>query len=139
MNKEDFPKIPRSDGLTVPEGYFEDFNKRMISSLPERPWEKEQPRILPRSMFQRLKPYLYMAAMFMGVWCMMKMFDLMRPQSADLSALANNPVLVSAISNDSFYYDYCAGEVDESDLIHDMYEDGIDPASLPDFDNSPLN
>lgn len=137
MNTDDAPKIPRRDGLTVPEGYFEDFNKRMISSLPQRPWEVEQTRVLPRTMFQRVKPYLYMAAMFVGVWCMMKMFDLMRPQTADLSALGNNPVLVSAISNDAFFYDYCADEVDESDLIHAMYEDGVDPSSL--YDSNDFN
>ena len=138
MNKEDFPKISRSDGLTVPPGYFEDFNKRMIASLPTRPWEEEKPRVLPRTWFQRVKPYLYMAAMFLGIWCMMKMFDLMRPHT-DLSSIADNPVLANAINNDTFFYDYCASEVEESDLIDALYEEGVDPSSLSDFSDSYRN
>lgn len=52
----------------------------------------------------------------------------MRPQS-DLS-IGNNPVLVSALNNDSFFNDYCAREIDETDLYDDLYDQGFNPSDM---------
>ena len=52
-------KINRNDGMTVPEGFFEDFVAKMEAMLPERP-EAEQPRrIEHRTTWQRVRPYVY--------------------------------------------------------------------------------
>lgn len=120
--------------MTVPDGYFEDFAARMTASLPEREWEKPQPKVLPRSIWQRVRPYVYLAAMFMGVWCMMKMFDLMRSDSTGLS-IENNPVMTAALGNDNFINDYFIneGEVSDYQLMEDLYETGFDPAVTDDM------
>ena len=34
-------RIGRKSGMTVPDGYFEQFADRMKNSLPEVPWETE--------------------------------------------------------------------------------------------------
>lgn len=117
-------------GMTVPPGFFDEFKARMSSSLPEQPWEarSESQGILPRTKWQKIRPYVYMAAMFMGIWCMMKMFDLMHP--ADHTNISANPVLMSAIDNDTFYYDYCVTDVSESDIYDDLYSQGLDPDDL---------
>ena len=47
--------------------------------------------------------------------------------------------LANAINNDTFFYDYCASEVEESDLIDALYEEGVDPSSLSDFSDSYRN
>ena len=61
--------------MTVPEGFFEDFVAKMEAMLPERP-EAEQPRrIEHRTTWQRVRPYVYMAAMFAGIWCMLEMYN----------------------------------------------------------------
>ena len=31
-------KIDHQSGMTVPDNFFEDFNKRMIEALPEQSW-----------------------------------------------------------------------------------------------------
>lgn len=121
-------KIDHQSGMTVPDNFFEDFNKRMIEVLPEQSWEKSSPRIMPRSLWSRVRPYVYMAAMFLGIWCMMKTFDLMRgdvPVSVE-----KNTQLMSAINNDAFFNDYCSPAVSESDIYDDLYDEGFDPASL---------
>lgn len=121
-------KIDHHSGMTVPDNFFEDFNKRMIEALPEQSWEKSSPRIMPRSFWSRVRPYVYMAAMFLGIWCMMKTFDLMRgdvPVSVE-----KNTQLMSAINNDAFFNDYCSPAVSESDIYDDLYDEGFDPASL---------
>lgn len=56
---------------TVPEGYFKSFKDRMMSSLPEYP---EKPKHKDLTVWQRVKPYVYLAAMFAGIWCMMQIF-----------------------------------------------------------------
>ncbi|MCM1354888.1 MAG: hypothetical protein NC212_00610 [Staphylococcus sp.] len=125
--KDILEKVNRNDGMTVPDGYFEDFAKRMTASLPQREWEKPQPKVLPRSVWQRVRPYLYLAAMFMGIWCMMKMFDLMRTDPYSIS-IENNPVITAALDNDHFINDYFISEgVSDYQLMDDLYETGFDP------------
>ena len=128
--KDILDKVNRNDGMTVPDGYFDDFAARMTASLPEREWERETPRVMPRSVWQRVRPYIYLAAMFMGVWCMMKMFDLMRPDASGLS-FDSNPVLTAAVGNDYFVSDYVIdqGDINQYQLMDDLYETGFVPTS----------
>lgn len=70
----------RETGFTVPDGYFEHLYASMPSRLPER--EEPQPVVLTR--WQRLKPYVYLAAMFGGIWCMMQMFHHLSNPSVSL-------------------------------------------------------
>lgn len=122
-----FTKAKHRSGMTVPEGYFEDFNRRMAASLPQQEWEKA-PVTHRRSRWQIMRPYVYMAAMFAGIWCMMQMFDMLRSSAS--YELTSNKSLMSAIDNDSFYFDYCTSASDDGDLYDDLYAEGFDPASL---------
>jgi len=131
--KDILEKINHNDGMTVPDGYFADFAARMTASLPKQEWEEAQTTVLHRSVWQRVRPYIYLAAMFMGVWCMMKMFDLMRVDSSGLS-IEGNPVMTAALSNDHFINEYFINEGDISDhqLMEDLYETGFDPSAYED-------
>ena len=136
MNKQEdiLDKIGRRDGMTVPPGYFDDFATKMVSSLPERP-EAEQPRVIPRrTVWERVRPYVYMAAMFAGIWCMLKMFTLMAPGNVDLS-VENNHVLTDALSDENFVYDYIIDDINSSELIDEMWDDSI---SIDDMVNEVL-
>ena len=66
--------------------------------------------------------------MFMGIWCMMKMFDMMKPASQP--PISENAVLMSAIDNDAFYYDYCIPDISDDELYDELYDQGFDPASI---------
>lgn len=54
-------KIDRDSGMTVPDGYFADFASRMEAAIPAN-----RPKIAeaPRSFWQQVRPYAYLAAMF---------------------------------------------------------------------------
>lgn len=110
MGKEEklFEKIGRSHGMKVPEGYFDDFSRKMMDNLPAYP---EAPRPRPLTTWQRVKPYVYMAAMFAGIWCMMKMFHI-ASQSAQMNADAMPESVALAIQNPEArdYYEYVAGD-----------------------------
>lgn len=134
-------RIGRRDGMTVPEGFFEDFAMRMGQELPYRS-DAEKVEVMPRrTVWERVRPYVYMAAMFAGIWCMLKMFTMMSPGSVDLS-IENNRVLTEALSDDDFVYDYIIDDINDREIFEEMYDDSISldemiPAeSLPDMEMS---
>lgn len=81
-------KLGKDSGFKVPENYFSDFSKKMMESLPE---PMLTPQVKP-SLWVRVRPYVYMAAMFAGIWCMMRVFN-------DLSGVDSTKTQVQAIAN----------------------------------------
>ena len=65
-------KYGKDPGFKVPENYFADFNKRMTEMLPD---VEITPVDVKPTMWQRIRPIIYLAAMFAGVWCMMQVFS----------------------------------------------------------------
>ncbi|MDE6278199.1 MAG: hypothetical protein K2M06_08850 [Muribaculaceae bacterium] len=140
QNTDILEKIRSANGgMTVPEGYFADFNRRMAASLPERP-ELEHPAApavdFPRrSLWQRVRPYVYMAAMFAGIWLMLQLFNIVS-HPGDLRPMEANPVMAEALGNEDFMIDYIINDagIDQWDIIDEMAADG----SLSDCDFSGL-
>lgn len=100
MKQEDSPilkKLGKEPGFDVPEHYFADFSKNLMDSLPEVKITEE----VKPSRWVRLRPYVYMAAMFAGIWCMMKVFSGFGNQGktvktemrADAPNSAKNPIM----------------------------------------------
>lgn len=56
-------KLSSTNSFKVPEGYFENFTTDLMSKLPEK--ENVDVTVQP-SMWTKIRPYLYMAAMFIG-------------------------------------------------------------------------
>ena len=80
MKQEDstiLKKYGKDPGFKVPENYFADFNRRMAEMLPD---VEITPVDVKPTMWQRVKPLVYMAAMFAGLWCMMSIFSHFTPQ-----------------------------------------------------------
>lgn len=122
-------QIGHRDGMTVPDGYFADFAARMAASLPKTEFEESKDPgkiIIQRTLWQKVRPYVYMAAMFAGVWCMMKMFSSLTTKSE----LSPSPILAEALSNEIFVNDYIIDDMDERELMDQMMEDGFDLTSL---------
>ncbi|HJE39779.1 MAG: hypothetical protein C7K11_01350 [Candidatus Amulumruptor caecigallinarius] len=124
--------IGRRDGMTVPDGYFDTLTQRIEASLPEREWERQSAadNIAPRSIWQRIRPYVYLAAMFAGIWCMMHIFSLtgtgtQGPMSIDnypvLAQALSDPTVVEELSNETFY------TTNEEDLMDLLWQEGFDP------------
>lgn len=63
-------KCGTDNPFTVPEGYFANFTKELMEKLPEKEIV-EEPEI---TFWQRSKPWLYMAAMFVGMMFSIKLF-----------------------------------------------------------------
>lgn len=133
MEPENKKFATRNAGMTVPDGYFEEFRIKMAQSLPTQPWETPEADgghvIMEKTVWQKVRPYVYMAAMFAGIWLMMNMFSLVKPSVATQS-IESNSVLMSAISDDDYYFNYCVNDLSDNDVYEELYEQGIDPSTL---------
>ena len=125
-DKNILDKINRNSGMTVPENYFADFAEKMMQNLPE----KQEPIISePLTTWQRVRTYVYLAAMFAGIWCMVKMVNLMAPNTPVAPAY-NQEIIAQAIEDEEFIDEYCYDEEDEYSLLESLYEDGYDATTL---------
>ena len=129
-------RIGRNDGMTVPEGYFADFAARMESILPLN-LEAEAPdkayAAQKRTLWMRVRPYVYMAAMFVGVFCMTKMFGLMGNVDTLDMRIDRNPDMIAALSNQDFFDDYIGDSMNEADLLEDLWSSGIEVSDFEGF------
>ena len=129
-------RVGRNDGMTVPEGYFADFTSRMEGMLPLN-LEAEAPQKAyasqKRTLWTRVRPYVYMAAMFAGVFCMTKMFGIMGQVDTLDMRIDRNPVMLAALSNQEFVDDYLGNDINDSELLDEMWSAGFDASELDDF------
>lgn len=130
--KDILAKIDRQSGMTVPDGYFESFAAKMIHDLPKREEAEAPGNILPppQTLWNRVRPYVYLAAMFAGIWCMLKMFVLMSSPADSNSNIDRNPILAEAIGSDYFINEYVIDDINQWDLLDEMIEDGVDATSF---------
>lgn len=134
MGKEDkiLQRAGRDTGMKVPDGYFEDFVARMMTDQPDYP-EKPKPQEL--TFWQKVKPYVYMAAMFAGIWCMMKMFSI-ASQNAGSADLDNPPQSVVLAVDDSETFDYFYETMEEDEMSEFEVENAVasEYADMADFE-----
>jgi hypothetical protein len=73
MGKEDniLRKVGTQNPFRVPENYFEDFRLELMNKLPEKESIPSWPEL---TVWQRVKPWLYMAAMFVGIMLSVRIF-----------------------------------------------------------------
>lgn len=132
MKREDstlLTKYGKDPGFKVPENYFDDFNKRMAAMLPE---VEITPVDVKPTMWQRVRPLVYLAAMFAGVWCMMSVFNHFNgTETNSVGAVAEK--LIDDKSNvDEFLM---SGSVSDYDLIN--YDDSVMLSNEEDLSENP--
>ena len=73
MGKEEniLRKAGTGNPFRVPDHYFEDFTQELMSKLPEKAPMSIMPEI---TLWQRVKPWLYMTAMFIGIMLSVRIF-----------------------------------------------------------------
>ena len=126
QEKDILSKLGKDAGFKVPDNYFADFNKKLLESLPE-------PNITPQlkpSLWLRVRPYVYMAAMFAGVWCMGYLFKDLKTRSGEIAAEGQ---IAEAMKDKDMWNELeKSGTVSIDDLLNDTI--GIDTSM--DFDTT---
>ena len=133
MKREDstlLTKYGKDPGFKVPENYFDDFNKRMAAMLPE---VEITPVDVKPTMWERIKPLVYMAAMFAGVWCMMQVFS----HFTNTSSLQGVQAVAEKLQDDKSNVDefLMSGSVSDYDLIN--YDDSVMLSNEEDLSENP--
>ena len=90
MGKEDniLRKAGTSNPFRVPNHYFEDFTQELMNKLPEK---DPMPLMSEPTLWERVKPWLYMTAMFCGIMLSVKVFVGV-PQKDEFPAISQTEV-----------------------------------------------
>lgn len=102
MKKSRLDNINRKSGMSVPDGYFDSFPDKMMKRLPESlPFVEE-----PVTIWDKVKPWMYMAAMFAGIALMFKVFTWNSGSSENMAEMNENLIeLTSDEAEALFFYD----------------------------------
>jgi hypothetical protein len=110
----------------VPDGYFEGFTEDMMSLLPEK--KIEEPKVI--SIYDRVKPWLYMAAAFVGIILLFNVLNKTAGTSPENKGTLAGTVLTASPSGSE-------SEADENaeflKYIEDMYVDKYALSYIDDF------
>lgn len=119
MNMKDeqsnLQRLKGKQPFKLPEGYMEGLTERILTQLPEKPHEKEK----PVSLLDRVRPWLYMAAVFAGLGLFFKGITSLLPQGEPDALMVKTELPTDSPS------DAQAGEEDEDYLeyIEAQYTD----------------
>lgn len=116
MKKEETDLLKRcgtENPFTVPEGYFEHFTEQLMEKLTEREIQPA-PRL---TLWTRVKPWVYMAAMFCGLMLSVRMFvgekktqsPAAVPEMTDFSEVPDeyiDPIVNQTMMDDYTLYQY---------------------------------
>lgn len=105
MKKNVLDNIGRKSGMSVPDGYFDSFPEKIMKRLPEtEPFSEE-----PVTVWDRVKPWMYMAAMFAGIALMFKVFTWNSDNAGNSGNMASAEESLYELSSDEaealFFYD----------------------------------
>ena len=128
MKQEDSikDKYGKESGMKVPDGYFSELESRILTSLP--PYQAK-PIVPAMTTWQRVKPYVYLAAMFCGIWLMMKVFH---TATQPMSLSLDNPpeAIVQLLDHELYPEDYISLQLssdydleEEVVMSYDSFED----------------
>ena len=78
MKEEDYilKKIGKENHFQTPEGYFEQLTSEVMNRLPEIDYSQEE---APVSLWVKLKPLFYLAAVFMGAAFFLRLGSYLAP------------------------------------------------------------
>lgn len=102
----------------VPENYFEELNEKVMSQLPESEpvFEHASP-----TLWSKIRPVIYMAAMFMGIMFSVKLFIGNKPSSGSQSETLYSQSVSENVNTDTTYEetmtDYAVASMDDYTLV----------------------
>lgn len=99
-------KAGKRNPYKVPDRYFDGFKDELMSKLPEYP---QKPAVKDVSIWHKIRPYIYMAAMFAGIWCMMKIFHTASTSQPNVQTVAETTATSpNNLFTDQESFDYLA-------------------------------
>lgn len=122
--------IDKNVPFKVPESYFSQFNESIIAILPE----KESPQAQPISLWDKSKTWVYMAAMFLGLFftgkIMMTTTNTSNPvKNSASTSISQHDYWNDIIISEEEFFDYIETQFVEEDY-YDLVYNQVDLNSL---------
>ena len=93
--------LSKVDPFKVPEGYFENFTNGIMSQLPY----VDQEESTSVSLWHRVRPWVYMAAMFTGIALMIRVF-VGSPTQPSIKTYASGGLNLTSSADIEDFYNY---------------------------------
>ena len=121
------------DGFTTPESYFDDFVKRMEQQLPRREEVENPLPVRKPTLWTRMRPYTYMAAMFCGIWLMLHLFGIITNHN-DRVSLSIDPesAFGKAVADERFVDEFVIDDVNSWDILDSLASDSTAYTTMSD-------
>lgn len=107
-------EIGKTNPFKVPAGYFESFSNNIMSQLPEK--EKKNPQVV--NLWERVRPWVYMAAMVTGVALVFNIFA-HKPQPEGIFSKDVKNIPITEIEDLNSYYQEKGAYVSYLDALYD--------------------
>lgn len=106
MKEEDniLRKVGTDNPFRVPDGYFERLTGEVMARLPEQ--KKPAFEIKEPTLWDKVKPWLYMAAMFAGAALIIRMASDQRPENLPDEMEIQEMEYISSVADQSMLDDY---------------------------------
>ncbi len=126
MKKEDYnlKNISKENPFRVPEGYMERLTARIMKQIP-----KEIPQTEPQtvSLMEKVRPFIYLAAMFAGLGLFFKIIAHL--DNSDKEFIAPDSLLVNTYIPNNLLFSEQNEEIDEDEeyltYIEDQYANAL--------------
>lgn len=130
--KANFNKLQETNNsktpFKVPDNYFENFNEEIMNLLPEKEF-KEAVKI---TMWDRVKPWAYMAAMFLGLYFMINFLTNKNGSSATQEAVVAEQITEGSTPTANYwstvhiteeeFYEYLEDQLIDDGFYDYMYD-----------------
>lgn len=128
-NKINLEDIDKKTPFKVPENYFYQFNQSMMAKLPEKEFTTHRKVTL----WEKTKPWVYMAAMFFGLFFTIKVLT-----TSTRSISSNNNTADNSFSQENYWSDVKISEDEFFDYVETQFidEDYYDLVYNQDYLNS---
>jgi hypothetical protein len=114
-------ELKETNPFKLPEGYMNGLSGQIMSRLPEKP--REEAKVI--SLYDRVRPWLYLAGVFVGLMLLFRVFTYLQPAAE--KHLQDDPLYVQTISpgitvseDDLEYLEYL-----ESEYYNNMYSEEL--------------
>ena len=115
--------LPKVDPFKVPEGYFENFTNGIMSQLQDVDQEKST----TVNLWHRVRPWIYMAAMFTGIALMIRVF-VDSPTQSSIKTYSSGGLSLTSSSDIEDFYNYY-----EDGLARVAYDDTFYLADISEY------
>lgn len=126
MKEEDklLKKIGTENPFTVPEGYFERLTSNVMDSLPEK---EESPFVVKEiTTWDRVKPWVYMAAMFVGAALIIRVASYNPNPFEEKTIASTDAVNTEVMTDENIDYSVAQSMLDDYSLYMYLTDASLD-------------